>query len=81
MVLVVPGHWIHAQACKKSSDGLHADILSDNINNALHGASSHDRAAGLQKHCAHLGLASPFSGYSGGKLQDIDAHGYQLVQR
>ena len=59
---------------KPSSDSLHADILSDNINDALHGASSHHWAAGIQKHYAHLGLASPFSG---GKLQNIDAHGFQ----
>ena len=59
---------------KMSSDSLHADILSDNINDALHGASSHNWAAGIQKHYAHLGLASPFSG---GKLQNIDAHGFQ----
>ena len=59
---------------KMSSDSLHADILSDNINDALHGASSHNWAAGIQKHYAHLGLASPFSG---GRLQNIDAHGFQ----
>ena len=43
---------------KMSSDSLHADILSDNINDALHGASSHNWASGIQKHYAHLGLAS-----------------------
>ena len=59
----------------KLSDGsLHADILSDNINDALHGASPRNWAAGIQRHYAHLGLASPFSG---DRLQNVNAHGFQ----
>ncbi len=57
-----------------SDDSLHADILRDNIRDALHGASTRNWAAGIRIHYAGLGLAPPVSG---GRLQNIDAHGFQ----
>ena len=37
MLLVVPDHWLHAQACKDIEDSLHADVFSNNILADLHG--------------------------------------------
>ena len=59
---------------KMSDDSLHANILSDNIHDALHGGSMRNWTAGVQDYYAGLGLASPSSG---GRLQNIDAHGFQ----
>ena len=58
---------------KMSEDSLHADVLRDNIHDALHGSSPDNWAAGIQHQYADLGMASPFSC---GKLQNIDAHGF-----
>ena len=59
---------------KMSEGSLHADIYSDNAHAALHGASSHNWAAGAQNHRAGLGMAFPFSI---GRLENIDAFGFQ----
>ncbi len=72
--LVVPGHWVMHRLAKMSEDSLHANILSDNVDDALHGTSSHNWAAGIQSRYAGLGLASPFQG---GRLQSIDVRGFQ----
>ena len=53
---------------------LHAEILSDNILDALQTPGFENWAAGVQKRYTSLGMASPFLG---GRIQFVDAFGFQ----
>ena len=53
---------------------LHAEILSDDIWDALQGLGFDNRAAGVHRQYTSLGMASPFLG---GRIQFIDAFGFQ----
>jgi len=59
---------------KMPEGGLHLDILSDNIHDALQNPSVGNWASGVQKQFASLGMVSPFSD---GKLGTVDAYGFQ----
>ena len=53
---------------------LHAQILSDNILDALQAPGFDNWAAGVHKQYTSLGMASPFLG---GRIQFVDAFGIQ----
>ena len=53
---------------------LHAEILSDNILDALQDPTFDNWAAGVQRQYTSLSMASPFSG---GRIQFLDAFGLQ----
>ena len=53
---------------KMPEDSLHAGIPKDNIQNAEHSLVVTNWACGIRKHIANLGMASPFSVVSLGRL-------------
>ncbi len=53
---------------------LHADILNDNVLDAVQSPSIDNWAAGVQRQYVSLGLPSPFLS---GKIQNLDVHGFQ----